>query len=65
MKKKIVVLIIALFISSSCVYAKEKVTFSDCVDGDTVKVLIKGKKETVRLLAIDTPEADGKKRKVE
>jgi len=33
---------------------KAKVT--DVVDGDTIKVLYKGKEETVRMLLIDTPE---------
>lgn len=33
------------------------VTFNKCVDGDTIKLKIDGKKERVRLLAIDTPES--------
>lgn len=35
---------------------QEKVLFSKCVDGDTAKLIINGKEETVRFLAIDTPE---------
>ena len=38
---------------------KEVVTFSKCVDGDTAKFIINGKEETVRFLAIDTPEVSG------
>ncbi|WP_306573063.1 thermonuclease family protein [Bacillus sp. AFS031507] len=33
------------------------VTFVDTVDGDTIKVRVKGKIETVRYLLIDTPES--------
>ena len=46
-----------LFINN--VYAentKEEVVFSSCVDGDTIKVLVNDSEETVRMLAIDTPE---------
>ncbi len=50
--------IIFLFIIGiNFVSAKEKVTFSKCVDGDTIKVLINGKENTIRMLAIDTPES--------
>ena len=35
---------------------KEKVSFSKCVDGDTAKFIINKKEETVRFLAINTPE---------
>ena len=35
----------------------EVVKFSDCVDGDTIKVLINKKEYTVRMLAVDTPES--------
>ena len=58
------VLFIMLFMFSCNVYAKEEVKFSKCVDGDTIKVLIKNKEYTVRMLAIDTPESvHPKKRK--
>lgn len=35
---------------------KSVVTLSKCTDGDTAHFMIDGKDETVRLLAIDTPE---------
>ena len=35
---------------------KEEVIFSKCVDGDTAKFIINNQEETVRFLAIDTPE---------
>ncbi len=47
------------------VYAKEEVTFSKCVDGDTIKVKVKNKEATVRMLAVDTPESVHPKKKVE
>lgn len=55
--KKLVFIIFIFLFSLSFVSAKEKVTFSKCVDGDTIKVLIDGKESTVRLLAVDTPES--------
>lgn len=42
---------------SSTVLAKEEVTFSKCVDGDTIKVKVDGEEKTVRFLAVDTPES--------
>ena len=59
------VLFIMLFMFSCNVYAQEEVKFSKCVDGDTIKVLIKNKEYTVRMLAIDTPESVHPKKKVE
>lgn len=59
------ILFIMLFMFSCNVYAKEEVKFSKCVDGDTIKVLIKNKEYTVRMLAIDTPESVHPKKKVE
>ena len=47
------------------VYAKEEVTFSKCVDGDTIKVKVKNKETTVRMLAVDTPESVHPKKEVE
>ena len=47
------------------VYAKEEVTFSKCVDGDTIKVKVKNKEATVSMLAVDTPESVQPKKKVE
>ena len=63
MKK--VILFIMLFMFSCNVYAKEEVKFSKCVDGDTIKVLIKNKEYTVRMLAIDTPESVHPKKREE
>lgn len=61
--KKLILLILLLF--PLCTIAKEKVTFSKCVDGDTFKV-IKDKEEiTIRLLAVDTPESVSTKKEVE
>ena len=57
MKKKIILLISIFFIGINNIYAREKVKFSDCVDGDTIKVLVDNKKYTVRMLAVDTPES--------
>lgn len=58
MKKIVIILLIFnLFIYN--VYASEdrvEVTYSACVDGDTIKVNIDGVKTTVRFLAVDTPE---------
>ena len=55
--KKIVLMISIFFICLNTVFAKETVKYAACVDGDTIKVYLKGKEETVRLLAIDTPES--------
>ena len=57
MKKKIIIILSIFFIGINCTYAKEKVEFSDCVDGDTIKILVDGKVKTVRMLAVDTPES--------
>lgn len=57
MKKKIIIFLSIFIIGSNNVYAKEPVKFSDCVDGDTIKVILNEKKYTVRMLAVDTPES--------
>ena len=57
MKEKIILLISIFFIGINNIYAKETVKFSDCVDGDTIKVLVDNKKHTIRMLAVDTPES--------
>lgn len=49
-------LFIILFIMFTPVYAKEKVEFSSCTDGDTFKIIYNNEIKTVRLLAVDTPE---------
>ena len=61
--KKVALFMIMLF--PFFVYAKEEVTFSKCVDGDTIKVKVKNKEATVRMLAVDTPESVHPKKKVE
>ena len=55
--KKLIIFLSLFTISINAIYAKEKVEFSSCVDGDTIKVLLDGKEYTARLLAIDTPES--------
>lgn len=55
--KKLILFISILLIGINNVYAKETVTFSDCVDGDTIKVILDKKTYTVRMLAVDTPES--------
>lgn len=57
MKKKAVFLLI-IFLFPGVVFAsgREEVTLSKCVDGDTAKFIINNKEETVRFLAVDTPE---------
>lgn len=47
------------------VYAKEKVEFSSCTDGDTFKIIYNNEVKTVRLLAVDTPESVHPKKEVE
>lgn len=54
---RILFIICIFFIGVSFVSAKERVTFSKCVDGDTFKVEVNGNIKTVRMLAVDTPES--------
>lgn len=56
MKNIVIILMIFTFFIGSVSAEKKEVIFSDCVDGDTIKVEIDGVKATVRFLAIDTPE---------
>ena len=65
MAKKIIIFLITIITGINIVYAKETVKFSKCVDGDTIRVLIEGKKTTIRFLAIDTPETKHPKKGVE
>jgi len=55
--KKLIIFLCLFLIGIGNIYAKETVEFSDCVDGDTIKVLLEGKEYTVRMLAVDTPES--------
>lgn len=56
---------IVLFIMFTPVYAKKKVEFSSCTDGDTFKIIYNNEVKTVRLLAVDTPESVHPKKEVE
>jgi micrococcal nuclease len=42
--------------TSSMEYEKESATLMRVVDGDTIKVDMDGKEETIRLLGVNTPE---------
>lgn len=53
--KKLIFLLLLLF--PIITFAKEEVIFSDCVDGDTIKVILNEEEIKVRLLAVDTPES--------
>ena len=55
--KKIMFLLVIFLSFSSLTYAKEEVKFNKCVDGDTIKIELKGEIKTVRMLAVDTPES--------
>lgn len=59
MKRKLVLFLTIFLVGLNNVYAKEAVEFSDCVDGDTIKILLNDDKKvyTVRMLAVDTPES--------
>ena len=55
--KYVLLTILVISFNVKNIKAKEEVKFFKCVDGDTIKVLIKDKEYTVRMLAIDTPES--------
>lgn len=58
MKKLLMLLLGICLMGINVVYAAtDKVKFSDCVDGDTIKVTLNKKEYTVRMLAVDTPES--------
>ena len=64
--RKIVIIFLCFICFLTNVYAERKeVTFESCVDGDTIRVIIEGKKTTIRFLAIDTPETKHPKKGVE
>lgn len=54
--KKIILIIVCLFINIEVNAEEIKVKFSKCVDGDTAKFIYKNEEITARFLAIDTPE---------
>ena len=43
-------------------FSAQKATLEKVVDGDTIKVVRDGKKETVRLIGVDTPESKKNKK---
>ncbi len=56
-KRMFIIFILLVFLFPVFAMAKqERVAFSKCVDGDTIKVKKASKEYTVRFLAIDTPE---------
>lgn len=55
MKRISIIILLFCFITVNA-SEKEIVNFADCVDGDTIKVYIEGNKQSIRLLAVDTPE---------
>lgn len=57
--KKVVIIILSLFLINN-VDAKEKVTLSKCVDGDTAWFYLNNEEIKTRFLAIDTPESTNK-----
>lgn len=59
MKKFFILIILSLCIINN-VNAKEIVTLSKCVDGDTAWFYLNGKEIKTRFLAIDTPESTNK-----
>lgn len=56
MKRVLIFLFFAFFPFQVNAQEKEKVTFKDCVDGDTAKVILNQEEIKIRFLAIDTPE---------
>lgn len=56
MKKLLMFILLLLFPFNALAEERVNVTFSKCVDGDTIKVIMDDKEEIVRFLAIDTPE---------
>ena len=56
MKRVLLLISLAYLFVVSPVYAQDTFKVTKVVDGDTITVDVRGKKETVRLLGIDTPE---------
>ena len=57
--KKVVIILLSLFLINN-VNAKEVVTLSKCVDGDTAWFYLNNEEIKTRFLAIDTPESTNK-----
>ena len=55
-KKKLILIISIFLIGINNVYANDEVKYVNCIDGDTIRVLLNDEEKTVRLLAIDAPE---------
>ena len=60
MKKIKIMVILLTFLCINSVLAKETVTLSKCVDGDTAWFSLNGEKIKARFLAINTPESTNK-----
>lgn len=56
MKQFIVILCLLFMVSPTSAAEQEVVTLDHCIDGDTAGLIVKGEQESVRFLAIDTPE---------
>ncbi|TCK05153.1 thermonuclease family protein [Phorcysia thermohydrogeniphila] len=54
--RSITVLLMSIFLTLTS-YAEECYKFLYVIDGDTIKILFNGKRTSVRLLGIDTPES--------
>ena len=57
MKKMLFIILILLFIPN---VNAQTMSLVRCIDGDTARFTINGKEETIRFLAIDTPESTNK-----
>ncbi len=55
--KKVLILFLFSFIFITNVYAKrDLISDIECIDGDTIRAIIDGKKERIRFIAINSPE---------
>ena len=59
MKKTVFIILLTLIIPMNVSAKKVKVKLDKCIDGDTVSIIDKNKKEIkIRFLAVDSPEID-------
>jgi micrococcal nuclease len=59
---RVVALLLAIFLSPAALHgASETGKVVKVIDGDTIKVSIGGRVETIRLIGVDTPEVDSRK----
>jgi len=59
MKKTVFIILLTLIIPMNVSAKKVKVKLDKCIDGDTVSIIDKNKKESkIRFLAVDSPEID-------